>query len=198
MKRLRFSGSARPETCSAETVVPRMTNRSTPASTTDAGAALASGPAGVETATKVGPTGGEGWYYLANYKPIAAEDAERTTATQLGGQVRNYTVTSDSGGSSTMTWAVGGMCSVAEGTIGVAGDAADPSEPYLLSVAADSTQVLSKQLLATQSEPFQVDLKGAQTLSLGMQDLKRGHDEFGFAGIRVYCAHAPGQADAVG
>ena len=34
MKRLRFSGSARPDTCSAETVVPRMTNRSTPASTT--------------------------------------------------------------------------------------------------------------------------------------------------------------------
>ena len=34
MKRLRFSGSARLETCSAETVVPRMTNRSTPASTT--------------------------------------------------------------------------------------------------------------------------------------------------------------------
>ena len=34
MKRLRLSGSARPETCSAQTVVPRMTNRSTPASTT--------------------------------------------------------------------------------------------------------------------------------------------------------------------
>ena len=34
MNRLRLSGSAWPETCSAETVVPRMTNRSTPASTT--------------------------------------------------------------------------------------------------------------------------------------------------------------------
>ena len=34
MNRLRLSGSARPETCSAETVVPRMTKRSTPASTT--------------------------------------------------------------------------------------------------------------------------------------------------------------------
>ena len=34
MKRLRLSGSARPDTCSALTVVPRMTNRSTPASTT--------------------------------------------------------------------------------------------------------------------------------------------------------------------
>ena len=34
MKRLRFSGSLLPETCSAETVVPRMTNRSTPASMT--------------------------------------------------------------------------------------------------------------------------------------------------------------------
>ncbi len=34
MNRLRFSGSARPDTCSADTVVPRMTNRSTPASTT--------------------------------------------------------------------------------------------------------------------------------------------------------------------
>ncbi len=34
MKRLRFSGSAWPLTCSADTVVPRMTNRSTPASTT--------------------------------------------------------------------------------------------------------------------------------------------------------------------
>ena len=31
MKRLRLRGSARPETCSADTVVPRMTNRSTPA-----------------------------------------------------------------------------------------------------------------------------------------------------------------------
>ena len=34
MKRLRLSGSARPETCSAETVVPRITKRSVPASTT--------------------------------------------------------------------------------------------------------------------------------------------------------------------
>ena len=34
MNRLRLSGSARPLTCSAETVVPRMTNRSQPASTT--------------------------------------------------------------------------------------------------------------------------------------------------------------------
>ena len=34
MNCLRLSGSAWPETCSAETVVPRMTNRSTPASTT--------------------------------------------------------------------------------------------------------------------------------------------------------------------
>ena len=34
MNRLRLSGSARPDTCSAETVVPRITNRSTPASTT--------------------------------------------------------------------------------------------------------------------------------------------------------------------
>ena len=34
MKRLRLSGSERLETCSAETVVPRITNRSTPASTT--------------------------------------------------------------------------------------------------------------------------------------------------------------------
>ena len=34
MNSLRFSGSAWPETCSAETVVPRMTKRSTPASTT--------------------------------------------------------------------------------------------------------------------------------------------------------------------
>ena len=34
MNRLRLSGSAREETCSAETVVPRMMNRSTPASTT--------------------------------------------------------------------------------------------------------------------------------------------------------------------
>src|SRR5665648_457497 len=34
MNRLRLSGSARPDTCSADTVVPRMTNRSTPASTT--------------------------------------------------------------------------------------------------------------------------------------------------------------------
>ena len=34
MNSLRFSGSALPETCSAETVVPRITNMSTPASTT--------------------------------------------------------------------------------------------------------------------------------------------------------------------
>ena len=34
MNSLRFSGSACAETCSAETVVPRMTNMSTPASTT--------------------------------------------------------------------------------------------------------------------------------------------------------------------
>jgi len=34
MNCLRLSGSAWPETCSADTVVPRMTNRSTPASTT--------------------------------------------------------------------------------------------------------------------------------------------------------------------
>ncbi len=34
MNRLRFRGSVVPETCSADTVVPRMTNRSTPASTT--------------------------------------------------------------------------------------------------------------------------------------------------------------------
>lgn len=34
MKRLRLSGSREPETCSADTVVPRMTKRSTPASTT--------------------------------------------------------------------------------------------------------------------------------------------------------------------
>lgn len=34
MKRLRLSGSARLDTCSAETVVPLMTKRSTPASTT--------------------------------------------------------------------------------------------------------------------------------------------------------------------
>ena len=34
MNRLRLSGSTRPDTCSAETVVPRMTKRSTPASTT--------------------------------------------------------------------------------------------------------------------------------------------------------------------
>ena len=34
MNCFRLSGSAAPETCSAETVVPRMTNRSTPASTT--------------------------------------------------------------------------------------------------------------------------------------------------------------------
>ena len=34
MNSLRFSGSAWLETCSAETVVPRMTNMSTPASTT--------------------------------------------------------------------------------------------------------------------------------------------------------------------
>ena len=34
MNRLRFSGSRPVETCSAETVVPRMKNRSTPASTT--------------------------------------------------------------------------------------------------------------------------------------------------------------------
>ena len=34
MNSLRFSGSAWPETCSALTVVPRMTNMSTPASTT--------------------------------------------------------------------------------------------------------------------------------------------------------------------
>ena len=34
MKRLRLSGSTVPETCSAETAAPRMTKRSTPASTT--------------------------------------------------------------------------------------------------------------------------------------------------------------------
>jgi hypothetical protein len=34
MNSLRFSGSAWLETCSADTVVPRMTNMSTPASTT--------------------------------------------------------------------------------------------------------------------------------------------------------------------
>ena len=34
MNCLRLSGSARPETCSAETVVPRMTKMSTPASMT--------------------------------------------------------------------------------------------------------------------------------------------------------------------
>ena len=34
MNSFRLSGSARPLTCSADTVVPRMTNRSTPASTT--------------------------------------------------------------------------------------------------------------------------------------------------------------------
>ena len=34
MNSLRFSGSAWLETCSAQTVVPRMTNMSTPASTT--------------------------------------------------------------------------------------------------------------------------------------------------------------------
>ena len=34
MNSLRFSGSAWLETCSAETVVPRITNMSTPASTT--------------------------------------------------------------------------------------------------------------------------------------------------------------------
>ena len=34
MNCLRLSGSARPDTCSARHVVPRMTNRSTPASTT--------------------------------------------------------------------------------------------------------------------------------------------------------------------
>ncbi|MBP3079393.1 hypothetical protein WP39_18470 [Streptomyces sp. 604F] len=34
MNCLRLSGSAAPETCSAETVVPRMTKMSTPASTT--------------------------------------------------------------------------------------------------------------------------------------------------------------------
>ncbi len=34
MKRLRFSGSLWADTCSADTVVPRMTNRSTPAEAT--------------------------------------------------------------------------------------------------------------------------------------------------------------------
>ncbi len=34
MNCFRFSGSCEPETCSAETVVPRMTKMSTPASTT--------------------------------------------------------------------------------------------------------------------------------------------------------------------
>ena len=34
MNFFRFSGAATDDTCSAETVVPRMTNRSTPASTT--------------------------------------------------------------------------------------------------------------------------------------------------------------------
>ncbi len=34
MNSLRFSGSAWPDTCSAETVVPRITNMSQPASTT--------------------------------------------------------------------------------------------------------------------------------------------------------------------
>ena len=34
MNSLRFSGSACDETCSADTVVPRITNMSTPASTT--------------------------------------------------------------------------------------------------------------------------------------------------------------------
>ncbi|CNL47364.1 Uncharacterised protein [Mycobacterium tuberculosis] len=34
MNFLRFSGSATLDTCSAETVVPRMTNRSTPAAAT--------------------------------------------------------------------------------------------------------------------------------------------------------------------
>ncbi len=34
MNCLRLSGSARPDTCSADTVVPRITNRSTPASMT--------------------------------------------------------------------------------------------------------------------------------------------------------------------
>ena len=34
MNCFRLSGSARPETCSAETVVPRMTKMSAPASTT--------------------------------------------------------------------------------------------------------------------------------------------------------------------
>ena len=40
MNCLRLSGSALPETCSADTVVPRMTNRSSPASITDCGVLL--------------------------------------------------------------------------------------------------------------------------------------------------------------
>ncbi len=189
------STSANTAASTAPTPTGTATTLSDPAASTDSnvGGVLAD-PAAASGGT-VAPTGGEGWYYLANYRPIAETGAQRTTMAELGGQVRNYAITATGGGS--MAWRIAGVCSIVEGYIGAAGDTPGNDDHYTVSLAADAIQVYSKQVFDGQGEPVRVDVSGAQTLTVGMVDQGTGAESFGITGARAYCAHAPGEADPV-